>query len=889
MLKKASCYIIQASLFEVILLFKKHSQMQSSLLIAFFIPVIIMGSYFAYRQMAPFGQNSILTVDLGQQYIDFLAAFRNLILHHPTSLFYSFSKGLGGEMLGTNAYYLFSPLNLLLLFFPGRSLSSGILILVLLKYGFASLSFCWLIQRWHLQIPPRSWSFATAYALMGWMIANQLNILWLDVLFLLPLVIDGLLRLIDHQSPWHYVAWLTLTILDNYYMAWMVAIFTVLFFIWQTTRQFNNWSHLGKITGRFCTFSLVSGLLSSFVMFPTIYALTQSKGTYTEQKIKWAFEYQPLKILAKLVPGSFNFGQMPSGQPNIYVGMLFIIGACLYFIYSHDHWPDKLTALLISALLVFSFCFQPLDLLWHLGQFPVWYPSRFSFVFCFWVLYLAAMTLQPDLQINWYVAGSLLILICAITTYLWLNKAHFSYINSSQLAIGLCFALISICLLLIDFHRAPKMTDLLFILLVIVDVTSNAVISLNHISYVSQPEFGNYTTAMNQAVHKTKQGDHSWYRIAKNFMRTKDDPFQSDYYGGEHFGSTMEPAVSTFMGTIGQPAGDGFITYSNGTQVTDSLLGFKYFLTARHHGQVNGNQVLPITSTRMDWHRLHDYHHTKLVNIKKNTNALPIAFGASKKILNFHDVTLDPLSYQSQIYQLLAGQSATNRLFNVQNFDHVTFKNVQSAKQITGTTFTRREPLQSASVTLHFTPQTNDSYYLTLGPSVKSVASIKINGRPLDQYPTYHNTIVINVAHQQKGKTISIQFKLKKQALWMQNVSLYQLNSQAFQQSRKTLQGAGLHVTSYRANQIKGTVTLRKQHQFLMTTIPYAKGWHVKVDNHSVTPFKVLGTFMGIPMNSGTHRVTMTYIPPFLVSGTLISLITLIMCYWYQKRRSRRQ
>ena len=103
MLKKASCYIIQASLFEVILLFKKHSQMQSSLLIAFFIPVIIMGSYFAYRQMAPFGQNSILTVDLGQQYIDFLAAFRNLILHHPTSLFYSFSKGLGGEMLGTNA------------------------------------------------------------------------------------------------------------------------------------------------------------------------------------------------------------------------------------------------------------------------------------------------------------------------------------------------------------------------------------------------------------------------------------------------------------------------------------------------------------------------------------------------------------------------------------------------------------------------------------------------------------------------------------------------------------------------------------------------------------------------------------------------------------------
>lgn len=860
---------------------KNHFHIQRTLLLAFLIPIFIMGSYFAYRQMAPFGQSSLLTVDLGQQYVDFFAYFRNLVLHHPASLFYSFSKGFGGEMFGTNAYYLFSPLNLLLLPFPGKYLSTGILILVLVKYGLAGLSFAWFLQRQHLQTAPRIWAFSTAYALMGWMIANQLNVLWLDVLFLLPLVIDGLIQLNHGGSPWRYIIWLAITIVDNYYMAWMVALFTFLFFIWQTVQQAAGWHAYLHQLGRFVGCSLISGLLCAVVLLPNIFALMQSKGTYTEQKIQWSLEYNPLKIFAKLVPGAFNFGQMPTGQPNIYVGMLLTIGALLYFVYATDSWQTKCVAFLITCFIVGAFFFKPLELLWHLGQYPVWYPSRFSFVFSFWLLYLAAKTLQPDLKISWQVTCGLLILILAIFSYLWLNQQHLSYINGPQLGIGLGFAMISVIFLILNRQEAPRMMDLLFILLVILDVTTNAFVSLNHLSYVSQPEFGNYTTEMNRAVTKTKATDHSFYRIAKNFMRTKDDPFQADYYGGEHFGSTMEPTISTFMSSIGNPAGDGFITYSNGTQVTDSLFGFKYFLTARNHGEQNGNQVLPITSTRADWRQLSPKQQTSMVDIKQNRDALPIAFGANKAALGFKALTLDPLNYQSQMFQLLAGQSATTPLFEVQNFDHVEFTNVQAAKQITGTTFTRTNPRQRASVTLNFVPQSNESYYLTLGPSVKNVASISLNGRSLDQYPTYHNTIVINVAHHQKGKNVAIKFKLKKQAMWLQNVSLYKLNQHQLSHDVTVLQSSGMKVTSQHANQIKGTVRISKQQQFLMTTIPFARGWHVKINGRSATPFKVFGTFMGLPISPGTHSITMTYVPPFLILGAAISLLTLIFCLTY--------
>ena len=138
----------------------------------------------------------------------------------------------------------------------------------------------------------------------------------------------------------------------------------------------------------------------------------------------------------------------------------------------------------------------------------------------------------------------------------------------------------------------------MIVLLADCDVSTSAYTALNNISYVSQAEFGNYTSKLDAAVNTNKKGDQGLYRIAKDFMRTKDDPFQADYNAADHFSSTMEPSVSSFGGSIGQPAGDGFITYTNGTELTDSLLGFKYSMTANNGGKQAGPQVIQQFSAR---------------------------------------------------------------------------------------------------------------------------------------------------------------------------------------------------------------------------------------------------------------------------------------------------
>ena len=849
---------------------------------SFLIPVILMGAYFAYRQMAPFGPSSLLTVDLGQQYVDFFAYFRNIILHHPSALFYSFSKGLGGEMLGTNAYYLFSPLNLILLFFPGKWLTSGIMVLTLVRYGLAGLTFAWLLLRTRLQNGFRIWAFSTAYALNGWMIANQLNMIWLDAMIILPLIIWGLLKLIHDGRLGTYIAWLAVMMIDNYYMAWMICLFTILVVLWQLP-TLADWRTRLRATGRYLASSVAGAGIAAITLLPTFYALTTSKGTYTETAISSKLEYQPLKMLGKLVPGSFDFNQMPSGQPNIYIGMLLMIGAGLYFFNSRVKWSQRLVAGLVTIFFILSFCYEPLDLLWHAGQFPVWYPYRFSFIFAFWCILLAARVLQPSYQLQW--PGALAILIISGLVFWLTGQLKLSYLSTSQRLIGLGFVVVSLAALMIARRNSPRLYDFLIVLIVACDVGTSAFTSLNKIAYVSQDEFGKYTQQLDQASRQLKRHDSGFYRIAKTFMRTKDDPMQGDFYSADHFGSTLEPPIPAFMGAIGQPAGDGFVSYDNGTQVSDALLGFKYTMTARHHGIENGDQIMPLSGYRPDWTRLPKVDQTKMITSRKNAAALPIAFGASSEIFQLGKATLDPLSYQSQIFQALAGRPINQPLFTVQNFTSVQFNNVQAAHQITGTTFRKQNLLKPATIKLKFTPPTNDSYYLTLGPEVKDSAAISLNRRDFSQYDTYRDTVVINLAHHQKGKPVTITFRLKKTSAWLQNVSVYCLKQRAFNNSLKALQQSPLKIQKATPTSIKGTVHIHHGQSALMTTIPAATGWHVRIDGQRVQPRTVISTFMALPITSGTHQVEFYYRPPFLILGAVITVISLGVTGYVTRRQ----
>ncbi|WP_145993403.1 YfhO family protein, partial [Lactobacillus crispatus] len=172
--------------------------------LSFLLPACIFASYFIYRNY------EILTVDLGQQYIDFLAFYKNNLFSNPLNLIFTFSSGLGNSFIGTWAYYLTSPFNFLLFIFSKLQLPEAILLIISLKIGSIGLSSFYYFQKF-FNGDNKVFALAAslAFSLSGFVVSYNLNLMWLDSLILLPLLLDSIAKLGNKRQHYFYLTMIT--------------------------------------------------------------------------------------------------------------------------------------------------------------------------------------------------------------------------------------------------------------------------------------------------------------------------------------------------------------------------------------------------------------------------------------------------------------------------------------------------------------------------------------------------------------------------------------------------------------------------------------------------------------------------------------------------------
>ena len=198
---------------------------------AFLLPAAVMLAVYALIGVAPFGEKSLLVTDMDGQYVSFFSYLKDMA-RNGNDFFYTFSKNLGGDMAGFAAYYLLSPFNLVLLPFSTVHLPAGILLLTLLKVGSAGLTCALFLSRAE-RAGSGTLLFSCSYALMGFVFVYQQNILWLDGIIFLPLVLWGVQRLMSRRRPLLFILSLAACLITNYYIAYMICIFSALYFLFQ--------------------------------------------------------------------------------------------------------------------------------------------------------------------------------------------------------------------------------------------------------------------------------------------------------------------------------------------------------------------------------------------------------------------------------------------------------------------------------------------------------------------------------------------------------------------------------------------------------------------------------------------------------------------------------
>ncbi|MFQ9790514.1 MAG: YfhO family protein [Streptococcus salivarius] len=117
----------------------------------------------------------------------------------------------------------------------------------------------------------------------------------------------------------------------------------------------------------------------------------------------FAFQINPLDILAKLVVGGFDTTSGWSAGPNlpnIYIGALGFLGFIFYFLSQKIGKAKKWAAGIVTLIFLISFVNEFVSKIWHMGQNPAGFFFRFSWLFSFFMLVLAYQAMKQKIVIS---------------------------------------------------------------------------------------------------------------------------------------------------------------------------------------------------------------------------------------------------------------------------------------------------------------------------------------------------------------------------------------------------------------------------------------------------------------------------------------------------------
>ena len=849
-------------------------------MLSILIPSMMILTIFLLFTITPFGNRTWLTIDLGQQYVDFFSYYKDTLLHHPEQFFYSFSKSIGGEMVSLWAYYLMSPFNLLFLVIPTSKIAMGVSLLIFLKLVLSTVSFAVLLDVKFKQRNMTAVLFALSYGFMGYLSANQLNVMWLDALIGLPLIILGVDALLQKRNPFYYVLPLSLTILSNYYTGYMICLFLGLYFpyAYLVASDTFSWKNFAKQFGRFVFYSLISVGLIMVILLPTFYSLLGSKGTATT--ISWSFksEYNPLLMLSKLFIGSFDFHEMQKGYPNIFVGSLSLFSFLCYFKEKKIALSQRLYALLITIILLISFNIEMFDKLWHAGQLPNWYSYRFSFLFSFWMVFLGYQWALKKTTVG--IRETFVYFFLALGAGIGFILFPQDYLQGWQIALGFGLSM-GILYSLILIGRGKRAYHKFLISFVVIELLLNSIITLSRLGYVMNSEFSAYQIALSNWSTVLHPAENEFYRSEKTILRSKNDSLQVPTYGVSHFSSTFEKETERFFEAIGVRQGTAYVNYSNGTLLTDALLGIKNTFIATTDASYNES-----------WERkdLEDFSTVATFDkgrIVTNPNVLSIAYPMKSILKSMKVPTNHPITMQNQLANALSGTTSPKDILTRVTYN-TDYENI-SGTPVVYQRIQFKEGQQEGSITLTFTPETNDPIYLEIsGTMGEKDLEMTLNGEPYAFYPVQSKPVLLSIAKNKKGQMQTLQIIVKSDGFDFSKLNLYSLNTSVLNERLEQTKAQELKLETFTATHFSGTMEVLEE-STVLTTIPYSTGWRVWVDGQEVETYKILDSLLGFTISKGTHHIEYRYTTPFLLEGSLVSIASLLLLILTLVKRRRKK
>ena len=848
---------------------------------------VIMLVYFCY-EIIPFGDRTIYRMDLYHQYGPLFTELYDRLVSGE-SLIYSWNTGLGSSFLGNFYNYLSSPISLIVLLFGHKNTFEAVAAMIAIKCVLSSMSMANYLKKSQDINSLYGSAFGVLYAFCGYFIAYYWNVMWIDAMYILPFIILGIEQIIDSGKTRTYFFALILAIFSNYYIGFMLCIFSCIYFIYYYVCSLDEISKkkkrlpkgelfIDKLANsfffrsgvKFAFASLGAALVLLFMLVPLAFVLQSSSATTGSTPTESEFYFNIFDFvsnhLASLEPTIRSSGD--DVLPNVYCGVLTIILLPLYMFSNKISSTEKAASAVLLAVMYFSFNLNYFNYFWHGLHFPNDLPYRQSFMYSFILIVMAAKVLKNIYEFN---KKQILTVGIAIIAYIVLvQQMPTNKVLDSTVYISIVFVFLFTIVLGLITSKKNQAFALSVMLVCSVAAESITANTDHYVANQTKESFaGDYDDfkALQTSIDETD--DSLFYREETTKNRARMDPSWYDYNGVSIFSSMAYEKVANLQKYIGLYGNKiNSFTYNPQTPVYNSMFSLKYLYDKSDY-LVEG-----------EYYTLKDSNST--FTAYENNYMLNIAYPVSKDVLDWDASDIDnPVIAQEELFKASTGIDGVYE--KIEDFE-IIYGNILSLdRELVNTgsfVMNKISDEFNGSITIELTAKDNRNIYIYVYSRNLDTVSILS--------PSYSNTMnvldgyILDIGKHEIGETISIELPLKDDVSYA-NVDFvaFNVNQEKFVEGYEKLKNGQLEYTNFDDTIIEGTF-IAERDEILFTTIPYDVGWNVYIDGEKVKQediVQISDSLLGVKTTRGEHSIKFVYEAKFLTETLVISGLFILLLF----------
>ena len=793
------------------------------------IPLLILLFVYMHLKIWPFGDRTLVPNDSIHQYLPFLVELRRHLVE-KTSLFYSFSGGLGYNFWATIAYYAASPLNLITVFIPESSVIDFYVWAIVVRLALSGGILAWYLYRRNREGAIYAVALGCMYALSNFFLGYKYNSMWLDTIAVTPLLMFGLERLVKEKRSGIYMVVLFYAVWCNYYMGFMLCLFACLYFAFLLFSEESLPEKPLRSLKRFAFSSIAAGASTAVLTLPTWMALRISSSVGTGKGMEWRFYTNYLDVIhghyADFLPFKISADK---GDALLYFGTAVLLFVALYFVNPSVRKKERLGLGALLLLIFVSFNFAPLNYIWHGFHQQIGIPNRFAFLYLILLACLCHSSLCQIRAVNrkqfLFAAGAVLFL----TAWITLRVA-----GKEQETRGMIISLIimaAYAAFLYFFRSRKKHITLLSIILcfvMVVEAAGNTWFNLSNLGTNSRDFYYSFHEDAQKLLKEDQTGEFFRADLSSGYMVNV-----GAYIGANGimlFSSDLSLGTETLFRGFGVSTVHNKIRQNGFTKPVKDIYGQRYFITKLANGDTL-NATTKIAE-RGDW------------SLYENRDALSLGYVVSDNILNW-EISDSSIETINDFMRLACG--VPDLLQEIAPFQG-----------------------ESGGKYALFFPGDALSYIVL----DKEPASLTLTTPEYTLSSDSINRFIMEVYVPEEGQYVTFSATTKDEKDYTGN--LYTCSIEDYRQAIAALGKNQLEQLSVSADAVSGTFCA-DEGGVLLLTIPYDAGWSIELDGNKVNAEMIGGALIGIPVTEGSHSLSMRYVPPGFWVGSGVSLMAVAM------------